>query len=285
MRHWLGTVILPDGGLPLLNDCVPVAPRRLAALEPERRVADRLVVLEPSGYVVVRPGPRFHVVLDVGLPCPPELPAHAHADCLTFELCVDGRRTVVDTGTSTYTAGVTRSYERSTRAHNTVEVDGCSQTEVWGAFRAARRARPRLLEARDDADTIVVVAEHDGYRRLPGSVTHRRTWRIGPERLEVDDEVLGSGHHYTAARLHLAPGIEPVIQPNGEVRAGPLLITVGRGADIVAAEINRDDWVAGGFGIRQPAASVVVRQEGELPQRVVTTLTTYDPATMRDGSP
>ena len=89
-------------------------------------------MLQPSGYVVMRPGPRLHLVADVGPPCPPELPAHAHADCLSFELAVDGQRTVVDTGTSTYAPGERRQYERSTRAHNTVEVDGADQSEVWG---------------------------------------------------------------------------------------------------------------------------------------------------------
>ena len=48
---------------------------------------------------------------------------------------------LIDTGTSTYEPGPVRRYERSTAAHSTVQVDGADSTEVWGVFRAGRRAR------------------------------------------------------------------------------------------------------------------------------------------------
>ena len=49
------------------------------------------------------------------------------------------------------------------------------QTEVWGAFRAGRRARATLEHARDADGTVMVTASHDGYRHLPGAPVHRRT--------------------------------------------------------------------------------------------------------------
>ena len=209
MRRWLGAMLLPDGDVPLFNDCTLVGRERLALLQPAPRPAERLVVLQPSGYVVMRPGPRLHLVADVGPPCPPELPAHAHADCLSFELAVDGERTVVDTGTSTYAPGERRQYERSTRAHNTVEVDGADQSEVWGTFRVARRARPSLHRAVDDGEgPIEVTASHDGYRRLPGRPVHTRTWRVAADSVEIVDRVAGEGDtngvHRVCARVHLA---------------------------------------------------------------------------------
>ena len=195
MRRWLGAMLLPDGDVPLFNDCTLVGRERLALLQPAPRPAERLVVLQPSGYVVMRPGPRLHLVADVGPPCPPELPAHAHADCLSFELAVDGERTVVDTGTSTYAPGERRQYERSTRAHNTVEVDGADQSEVWGTFRVARRARPTLHRAVDDGDgPIEVTASHDGYRRLPGRPVHTRTWRVTADEVEIVDGSVARDH-------------------------------------------------------------------------------------------
>ena len=81
------------------------------------------------------------MLADVGLPCPRELPAHAHADSLGCVAYVDGAPLLVDTGTSGYAPGPARDRERSTAAHNTVELDGTDSTEVWGAFRAGRRAR------------------------------------------------------------------------------------------------------------------------------------------------
>ena len=163
-------------------------------------------MLAASGYVVVRPDERTQLILDVGDPCPDDLPAHAHADCLSFELWVDGERWVVDTGTSTYEAGPRRAYERSTAAHNTVEIDGEDQTEVWGIFRAARRARGTLeLVTTIHGNTVEVVASHDGYRRLPGSPVHRRRWRISPGEVEITDTVSGTSIHRVLSRLHVAP--------------------------------------------------------------------------------
>ena len=198
-------MLLPDGDVPLFNDCVLVGRERLAALAPAPRPPGRLVVLQPSGYVVIRPGPRLHLVADVGPPCPPDLPAHAHADCLSFELAIDGVRTVVDTGTSTYAPGERRHYERSTRAHNTVEIDGEDQSEVWETFRVARRARPTLHRAVDDGEgPIEVTASHDGYRRLPGRPVHTRTWRVTGGDVEIFDRVEGGGVHRVCSRVHLA---------------------------------------------------------------------------------
>jgi hypothetical protein len=174
-----------------------------------------VTVLAASGYVVVRPNEHTQLILDVGDPCPDDLPAHAHADCLSFELWVDGERWVVDTGTSTYEAGSRRAYERSTAAHNTIEIDGEDQTEVWGIFRAARRARGTLEFVASDGGTVEVVASHDGYRRLTGSPVHRRRWQISSERLEITDTVSGIGAHRLVSRLHASPVAESLCSITG----------------------------------------------------------------------
>ncbi|MGI8807521.1 MAG: heparinase II/III domain-containing protein [Acidimicrobiales bacterium] len=203
MRTWLGVMQMPDGDVPLFNDCVLVGQARLSLLQPVPAAPSRLTVLPASGYVVARPDERLHLVADVGDPCPPDLPAHAHADCLSFELAVDGLRLVVDSGTSTYAPGEERARERSTAAHNTVTVDDVDQTEVWGTFRAARLARATLEGSDDDGRTIAVVASHDGYRRLPGAPVHRRTWRVTPGQVEILDQIVGHGEHRIRSQLLL----------------------------------------------------------------------------------
>ena len=203
MRTWLGVMLMPDGDVPLFNDSVLVGADRLALLRPTPPPRERLTVLPASGYVVVRPDPSIHLVADVGDPCPPDLPAHAHADCLSFELAAGGRRVVVDTGTSTYEPGPVRAAERTTAAHTTLTVDGADQTEVWGTFRAARLAHGRLERADDDGRVVTVVASHDGYRRLPGRPVHRRTWQLTETEVSVVDQVLGEGDHDVAFFVHL----------------------------------------------------------------------------------
>jgi uncharacterized heparinase superfamily protein len=205
MRRWLGSMVGADGEVALCNDAIPVGTRRLATLDPTPPPEEPVTVLAASGFVVVRPDEHTQLILDVGDPCPNDLPAHAHADCLSFELWVDGERWVVDTGTSTYKAGSRRAYERSTAAHNTVEIDGEDQTEVWGIFRAARRARGTLELVAIDGGTVEVVASHDGYRRLPGSPVHRRRWRMSSGLVKITDTITGVGAHRVVSRLHVSP--------------------------------------------------------------------------------
>ena len=205
MRRWLGLVLLPDGTVPLLNDGYPVSSELLAALEPGPVAPMGLTLLPDSGLAVLRQG-SWHVLADVGLPCPDDLPAHAHADTLGF-LCYTGQRRLVgESGTSTYEAGPARAFERGTAAHSTVQIDGEDSTEVWGAFRAARRARPTLVCASNTADASVVSASHDGYARLPGKPVHTRTWTLTDAWLRVVDEVTGEGVHDLVTRFHGVPG-------------------------------------------------------------------------------
>jgi len=220
MHHWLSCVLSPDGQVPLLNDGYPVEAALLAALRPGTAAAAPLLVLPDSGLVRAAAG-RWHLLADVGAPCPDELPAHAHADTFGCLLHADGVPLLVDTGTSTYAPGPVRDYERSTAAHNTVEVDRANSTEVWGAFRAARRARVHNVVAQADQGVLRVEAAHDGFRALPGRPWHRRRWSLTEAGLQVDDLVLGSGTHTTVVRWHLAPGSALRLVPGGAAVTGP----------------------------------------------------------------
>ncbi len=204
MRRWLGRVLGPDGALPLLNDGYQVPGPLLAALRPLPPPLAPLTVLADTGLVRASAG-DWHLLADVGQPGPDELPAHAHADTLGCLLHVAGVPLLVDTATSTYAAGRVRDYERSTAAHNTLEIDGTDSTEVWGAFRAGRRARVLGRAASAGDGQVIVAAAHDGYRRLTGRPVHRRTWTLTAAGLEVRDRVTGGGRHGLAVRWHLDP--------------------------------------------------------------------------------
>ncbi|MGI9606278.1 MAG: heparinase II/III domain-containing protein, partial [Acidimicrobiales bacterium] len=271
MRTWLGTILMPDGDVPLFGDATLVGLDRIAALEPSAIPAERVVNLDASGYVVCRPGPRLHVVCDVGPPCPPDLPAHAQAGCLAFVAAVDGERAIVDTGVSTY-VGDRRAYERSTAAHNTVEVGEIDQTEVWGSFRAGRLAAPVVQEIVDD-EMIVVEASHDGYRHLDGAPVHTRRFEIEAGRIVLRDSVLGTGFHRLFSRVFLAPGIEAELTDDGvgdDVTAAPfeLLRTTVDGESVPAWVV----WasVASSFGSRTACHSVWWEIWEDLPREFVT---------------
>ncbi len=221
MRHWLRAVLGPDGNVPLLGDGYPVPAEVVNDLLPAATAAGRRApaaagaatgsrLLADTGLAVLRAG-RWQLLADVGPPCPDTLPAHAHADTLAFLLWWDGTPVIVDTATSTYEPGPVRDVERSTAAHATVVLDGVDSTEVWGAFRAGRRARPTTVQMAVDERGAALTASHDGYRHLPGRPVHERRFRVSADRVRVDDRIRGTGPHRVEVHFPLAPDTEAVV--------------------------------------------------------------------------
>ncbi|HET7573250.1 MAG TPA: alginate lyase family protein, partial [Gaiellaceae bacterium] len=144
MRAFAAALQRPDGEPALFNDGWPGLGPRLELPEPPRG----LTVLRESGFAVVREGDLW-LAFRCGPLAPDFLPAHAHADALSFQLWWRGEPVVVDPGTTTYEPGPLRDCERGTAAHSTVLVDGRDQFELWGAFRSGPLPHVELHEAHD----------------------------------------------------------------------------------------------------------------------------------------
>lgn len=269
----------------------PVAPRHAAfaaALQPESyrppAAATAGSVAEPlpagvwdpraSGFVVLATKDRrFHLVADMGPVCPDDLPAHAHSDLFGFEVSVDGVRLIVDTGVSEYRAGQWRDFERSTRAHSTVAVDGREQSECWSSFRVAERAHViggRRFEA---PGVRGAVAAHDGYRRLPSPVTHTRQFALVADRAWlIVDGLDGAGTHGWETYLHAHPEAAFTAHPDGGwllQRDGVSLRVVAFGvgeSSVLAGSLDPvQGWYAPEFGIRLPAPVLILSATGPVP--------------------
>lgn len=165
------------------------------------------IALEDSGFFVFKGGNgQDFLVVDAGKPCPNYLPAHAHADMYSFELYVGGERVFVDSGVYEYTAGKWRDYFRSTRAHNTLEINGIDQSEVWASFRVARRSAPSGTKWQFDKRVQWLQSQHDGYKRLPEKIIHRRSVIVFMEGIWIFvDELFGKGKISANSYLHLYP--------------------------------------------------------------------------------
>jgi len=266
MLDWLRVMTHPDGRIALFNDAAFGIAPELAELQAyaqrvgvsvSRRSFDAIEVLPDSGYVRLE-RPDAVLICDVGEVGPDYLPAHAHADTLSFELSLYGRRVFVNGGTSTYEPGSLRSAERATRAHNTVEVDGENSSEVWGAFRVARRARPLGVRWGTDAKTVWLEAAHDGYRRLRGRVLHRRRWALQSSSLRVEDSFEGQ-FAGAVSRLLLHPSLgDPVLSHDAHSSSVSLNATESspfRVASITITpaelQLERSSWHPE-FGVSQP---------------------------------
>ncbi|MCW6038010.1 heparinase II/III family protein [Spirulina subsalsa FACHB-351] len=167
-----------------------------------------------TGYSILRNSHGLELGFDYGLPCPPELPPHAHADCLTIDLYYQGQPIIIDTGTSEYKKGLIREYERSTKAHNTVEIADQNQSEVWGSFRVGRKAKPLNVTSGVFEKLQWMSASHNGYYHSPIQSIHHR-W-IGLEQTNViildviatDQTQIAQSNRYGTARFHFAPNLD-----------------------------------------------------------------------------
>ena len=217
MLEWLLTMSHPDGDVAFFNDAATkIAPDNVELLRYAEDLgfvikppADGVTHYEQSGYVRMELGAAV-VIADLARIGPDYLPGHAHADTLSFELSLDGKRFVVNSGTSVYGTGPERQRQRGTAAHSTLVVDGENSSEVWSGFRVGRRARPFDVGVYEDETSLIAHGAHDGYTHLHGSPVHRRAWRLSEGKLSVEDMVEGYGVHQLEAYFHLAPGISAV---------------------------------------------------------------------------
>lgn len=143
------------------------------------------------------------IFFDCGEIGPSYMGGHAHCDCLSFELSVNGKALFVNSGTGQY-QGELRPFFRSTAAHNTVMIDDREQSELWGEHRAARRIRRVQGRA---GDGIVI----GRFQSFEGDYFRRSLkWKKGNKNvLEIKDDfkACDTGKHLARQFLHLAPGL------------------------------------------------------------------------------
>ena len=163
-----------------------------------------------SGHYLLQGGEgddRLSVLFDCGELGFGAIAAHGHADALSFTLRLGGHDVLVDPGTYDYfTHPDWRRYFRSSAGHNTLVLDDRDQSEMQGLFLWGARAVARCLVFEPSGRGGRVVGEHDGYRRLPDPVVHRRTLELDTDSgtLIVRDEIEAAGPHEVAAFFHFS---------------------------------------------------------------------------------
>lgn len=218
MAAFLKGMTLPDGEIALFNDAafgIEPPPKELFTYcerltsKPIGDPDGAVWAFPETGYYVMAPRPGDRLIIDCGPVGPDYQPGHAHCDTLSFELTLGGRRVIVDSGCFQYEDGPIRRYNRGNAGHNTVTIDGANQSEVWGAHRCARRAKPRhaAIAAQTDG-AIYFQGAHDGYKRLKGAPIHHRYVSWAGDRLLIADRIAGTGTHDLESRLHIHPDLK-----------------------------------------------------------------------------
>ena len=241
---------------------------------------------EHSGFYVMRAEDKY-LILDCGKLGPDQNPAHGHCDMLSYELYLGNQRFVVDSGTYEYEAGEWRDFFRSTRAHNTVVVDGEEQSEIWASFRVARRALPIRRRFIEKDNLVFFEGSHDGFLRFHRGCFHtRKVFFIENNFFLIFDEITGKGEHAIESFVHFHPDvdvqiIEDASNPFTSFRASSYVIAeagsavlqvVPFGIDALALQKGETEpiqgWYSPEFGIRIPNSTLILHKKGYCPLHI-----------------
>lgn len=221
---FLNAIVFPDKNIPLFNDSAfNIAPslddlnqyaeRLFAYPSPEKSIIPSLIHQPNSGFYGLKSATDM-LIMTCGDIVPAYQPGHTHCDLLSFELMMASQRVIVDTGVYEYEPGEMRHYVRSTRAHNTVSVDGDEQSEIWGEFRIARRAKKYAASIKQADHDICITGEYNGfYGDTLGSqprFTHHRSINVklvkdAIDTIAVIDKLTGEGAHSVESYVHFHP--------------------------------------------------------------------------------
>lgn len=237
-----------------------------------------------AGYYIL--GDRFEtnrevrIVADAGPLGYLSIAAHGHADALSFTLSVGGREILIDPGTYAYhTQRVWRDYFKGTSAHNTVRVDGVDQSISGGNFLWVKHAQSQLIALERTPLVDRWVGSHDGYCRLKHPVTHRREIQFEkqPSRLQVTDELLGSGTHQIEMFWHFAE--QCAVVANGRdvrVSCADVLISMTLPEELrcdVHRGVERPQptgWISRSFDAKVPTTTLIATGRIDAAARLVT---------------
>ena len=210
MCNFLQIITFKNGDIPLVNDAARnIAPTKeqLFYYANQLNIKGSEIELSQSGYRKFDKS-NYELLVDVGNITADYQPGHAHAGTLSFVLYVNQKPFIVDTGTSTYENNKIRQYERSTSAHNTVQIDDFEQSEMWSSFRVGRRAKTTILSENERE----IVASHNGYKRH--GIIHKRTFIADNQCITIKDEIIGTTKYPQKAYLHFHQDIELEIEGN-----------------------------------------------------------------------
>ncbi|MGC8740970.1 MAG: alginate lyase family protein [Candidatus Sumerlaeaceae bacterium] len=236
-----------------------------ARIAPEHAEPAAASLFQPSGILVLR-GKDTKLIADVGLHGYPPLYAHAHADALSLLIDARGEQILVDSGTFCYHGQrAWRDWFRSTRAHNTLEINGRDQSEMCGPFLWRRVASTRIEEWTFGA-WAECSASHDGYVLW----RHRRTIRTEfDDRYVVMDAVCAEKQGAKAPETitmwwHFADGEVSVQEGRAEWHGKCYDCALewepsGEATCYVGDEVVPQGWISPHFSIRLAAPALGIR--------------------------
>jgi hypothetical protein len=247
--------------------------------DPGKREQKPLSLLPDSGLAALRAGQASIVfcAMPNGLH---GKGSHTHCDKLSLVFRLGADEVFCDSGSRCYTRSAEfRNQDRSTRAHNTVMVDGADQNSL--------SSDPRLLFQCGDQAAVspissdgdrTVRASHEGYSRL--GIEHERTVQLDEWSMLIIDEVhgdelQGAGDHL----LDLQFVLGPAWRVSSEMMSGTIVSCIITGPQRLTLQCETESSltlscppaeISHEYGATIPVSSVRIQTTACLPAKVQT---------------
>lgn len=212
----------------------------------------------------------YDIMMDVGDNGPDYNLGHAHADALSILFTGEKGRIFADSGVYTYKNCKERTLCRQTGAHNTIEIDGQSSAQVWGAFRTAKRGHTKVVKSVRNEELVFVRAVSDGYRyTLKSPVLHTReyTRKKYDNTITIRDILNSASHHKGVLKFNL--GIDCSVKMLDEYK---LVINEDIFVECSEKISIKESRIAECFGKCSEALSIVAEFEFDGDKDIVTNI-------------
>ncbi len=164
-----------------------------------------------TGWYIMRKGKNYMIIS-----CGPNGQngngGHAHNDKLSYELFIGNKDIIVDPGSYIYTAlPGWRNKFRSTSFHNTIMIDNQEQNRFKpdNLFSLENDSKVNVSKWETTPNYDYLEAEHNGYNRFYGNVTHKRQFVFNKSENYwlIKDILTGEGKHKFDLFFQLGPGM------------------------------------------------------------------------------
>jgi hypothetical protein len=253
-------------------------------LQPQQTEIASATLQSAGLYMLATPRPPSQLVIDAG-PQGDGAAGHGHADALSICLQCQGHALVIDPGTFEYVGdGPERDLFRSTAMHNTLRVDGMSQSEPAGPFAWKQLAHANAEQWITGETFDLFVGSHDGYQQLAPPVVHRRwIFSLKCGLFLVRDQACGTGKHRLDIAWHLGPEMqfcaENLFGVKGTSSGLAILCTEKHGW----SEEVRKDVSSPVYGKKEPITVLNFGTDTVLPAEFVTLLVPLEEARTISG--
>lgn len=206
MISWADQMMLSHSNFPLFNDSVYGQNPdylQLQSVVKHLGIPNKEIELAESGYRKLKQM-DFNLIINCGNVVPEFQPGHIHSDILHMVLFIKNQAVLVDFGISTYENNSIRLLEKSTASHNTVCFDNENQSQIWGAFRMAKRAKIQLISSLKNS-LEAKLTWHNGFQ-------HTRKILLTENYLRIEDHVVPLNRKFktTIANFHFDSRIQIV---------------------------------------------------------------------------